>query len=68
MPKQEQITQGEARRIHNEAVDKQARDVGKTAVREELLEDIDYILDEIDAVLVENAEEFVAAYQQKGGQ
>ncbi len=30
--------------------------------------DIDALLDEIDAVLEENAEEFVANYIQKGGQ
>jgi ubiquitin-like protein Pup len=30
--------------------------------------DIDAILDEIDDVLEENAEEFVRAYVQKGGQ
>jgi ubiquitin-like protein Pup len=34
----------------------------------ELAERIDDILDEIDAVLEENAEEFVKNYVQKGGQ
>ena len=34
----------------------------------EMTEDIDAILDEIDGVLEENAEEFVKAYVQKGGQ
>lgn len=33
-----------------------------------LSEDVDDILDEIDEVLEENAEEFVRAYVQKGGQ
>jgi ubiquitin-like protein Pup len=33
-----------------------------------LNEDLDSLLDEIDAVLEENAEEFVSAYIQKGGQ
>ena len=34
----------------------------------ELKEEMDDILDEIDAVLEENAEEFVKSYVQKGGQ
>jgi len=36
--------------------------------REKLSEDTDTILDEIDDVLEENAEDFVRAYVQKGGQ
>jgi len=36
--------------------------------REQLNEDVDTILDEIDDVLEENAEEFVRAYVQKGGE
>jgi prokaryotic ubiquitin-like protein Pup len=35
---------------------------------EQLSEDVDAILDEIDDVLEENAEEFVRSYVQKGGQ
>ena len=35
---------------------------------EKLNEDVDAILDEIDEVLEENAEEFVRSYIQKGGQ
>lgn len=35
---------------------------------EKLSGDVDDILDEIDDVLEENAEEFVRAYVQKGGQ
>ena len=35
---------------------------------EKLTEDVDAILDEIDEVLEENAEEFVRSYVQKGGQ
>jgi prokaryotic ubiquitin-like protein Pup len=34
----------------------------------EMTEDVDSILDEIDEVLEENAEEFVRAYVQKGGE
>jgi ubiquitin-like protein Pup len=36
--------------------------------QEKLSEDVDAILDEIDSVLEENAEEFVKQYVQKGGQ
>ena len=36
--------------------------------RDKLGEDVDTILDEIDDVLEENAEDFVRAYVQKGGQ
>jgi ubiquitin-like protein Pup len=35
---------------------------------EKLQEDSDSLLDEIDSVLEENAEEFVRGYVQKGGQ
>jgi len=35
---------------------------------EKLKEDIDGLLDEIDSVLEDNAEEFVRNYVQKGGQ
>jgi ubiquitin-like protein Pup len=38
------------------------------ATDEDLLEDVDGLLDEIDDVLEENAEEFVKNYVQKGGQ
>jgi ubiquitin-like protein Pup len=39
-----------------------------TERREKLADDVDAILDEIDEVLEENAEEFVRSYVQKGGQ
>jgi ubiquitin-like protein Pup len=35
---------------------------------EKLSDDVDAILDEIDDVLEENAEEFIRGYVQKGGQ
>ena len=35
---------------------------------EKLSDDVDAILDEIDEVLEENAEEFVRSYVQKGGE
>ena len=44
-------------------------DQAETAARgERLKEEMDEILDEIDSVLEENAEEFVKSYVQKGGQ
>jgi len=36
--------------------------------QEKLTEDVDDLLDEIDSVLEENAEEFVRGYIQKGGE
>ncbi len=44
---------------------------GQTDVQErhdKLSDDVDAILDEIDDVLEENAEEFIRGYIQKGGQ
>jgi prokaryotic ubiquitin-like protein Pup len=43
-------------------------DAAGTAHREKLAGDTDDLLDEIDDVLEENAEDFVRAYVQKGGQ
>jgi ubiquitin-like protein Pup len=51
----------EARVTEDEATDVRER-------HEKLSEDVDAILDEIDEVLEENAEEFVRQYVQKGGQ
>ena len=49
---------------------KTATDAGASGQerREKLGEDVDTILDEIDDVLEENAEDFVRAYVQKGGE
>ncbi len=57
-------------RRQNEAdeVEQQAPDSDVQERREKLNEDVDAILDEIDDVLEENAEEFVRSYIQKGGQ
>jgi ubiquitin-like protein Pup len=55
--------------------DEEIDDAGAPAVdpelaerQEKLTEDVDDLLDEIDSVLEENAEEFVRGYVQKGGQ
>ncbi len=69
----EQDTGGQQRgaRRQNEAdetVDEQAPGSDVQERREKLNDDVDAILDEIDDVLEENAEEFVRSYIQKGGQ
>jgi ubiquitin-like protein Pup len=45
-----------------------AGQVTSTSKGEKLKEEMDDILDEIDSVLEENAEEFVKSYVQKGGE
>jgi len=45
-----------------------AGQVSSTGKAAELKEEMDDILDEIDSVLEENAEEFVKSYVQKGGE
>lgn len=66
--KQERKQHGSHER-HEETSEEQARTVGEAAVKsDELDEAVDTILDEIDAVLETNAEEFVNGFVQKGGQ
>ena len=48
--------------------DADAGQVSATSKAAELKEEMDDILDEIDSVLEENAEEFVKSYVQKGGE
>jgi ubiquitin-like protein Pup len=48
--------------------DTDAGQVRSTSKAAELKEEMDEILDEIDSVLEENAEEFVKYYVQKGGE
>jgi ubiquitin-like protein Pup len=48
--------------------DADAVQVASTSKASELKEEMDDILDEIDSVLEENAEEFVKSYVQKGGE
>jgi ubiquitin-like protein Pup len=45
-----------------------AGQVKRSSKAEELKDEMDDILEEIDAVLEENAEEFVKSYVQKGGE
>lgn len=56
------------RRDH-EVEETQAEETSDVKERhEKLSDDVDAILDEIDEVLEENAEEFVRSYVQKGGE
>jgi prokaryotic ubiquitin-like protein Pup len=61
--------QHRATRSREETEEVEASVDTETAERtKEVTEDVDSLLDEIDGVLEENAEEFVRSYVQKGGQ
>ncbi len=63
MPAGEEVKRGKKRLAEPEA------EVAVPPVREKKnSEEIDSLIDEIDEVLEENAEEFVRSYVQKGGQ
>ena len=64
MPEQERKQKPAPKERVEEEVDVAA----PTKQGEELKEELDDLLDEIDAVLEENAEEFVKVYVQKGGE
>jgi len=65
MPEQEQV-----RRPKREADDREVAEAtpGTSEQGEKLKADLDDLLDEIDLVLEDNAEEFVRSYVQKGGE
>lgn len=62
----------ESERISSKRSEREESEVVDTAATSEqqqaITEDVDDILDEIDATLEENAAAFVAAFVQKGGQ
>jgi prokaryotic ubiquitin-like protein Pup len=61
--------QRQAPKRTEETEEAQPQSTGDVKERQEkLADDVDAILDEIDEVLEENAEEFVRSYVQKGGQ
>jgi len=69
----EKDTGGQQRASRRSAETEQAVEDDATSTdvqerREKLDEDVDAILDEIDDVLESNAEDFVRAFVQKGGQ
>ncbi len=65
MPERER-KQKPAPKEREEVVDEEV--TAKSERGEKLKDDIDDLLDEIDSVLEDNAEEFVRSYVQKGGQ
>jgi ubiquitin-like protein Pup len=61
--------QSRPQRQHEDEVEENVESSSDVAERhEKLTEDVDAILDEIDDVLESNAEDFVRAFVQKGGQ
>jgi ubiquitin-like protein Pup len=61
--------QSRPQRPHQDEVEQNVDTTSDVAERhEKLSEDVDAILDEIDDVLETNAEDFVRAFVQKGGQ
>jgi ubiquitin-like protein Pup len=61
--------QNRPQRQHEDEADEVVENSSDVAERhEKLTEDVDAILDEIDDVLESNAEDFVRAFVQKGGQ
>lgn len=60
---------GEQKRAKRKPADEAAAEVETPPKREKKnTEEIDQLIDEIDEVLEENAEEFVRSYIQKGGE
>ena len=65
MPEREQIRRPAPARTEEETIEEVPASSKKG---EELKAELDDLLDEIDEVLEENAEDFVRSYVQKGGQ
>lgn len=63
-----QMTERERRSRSKDASHKDEAQTTETGETSEVAEKIDDLLDEIDTVLEENAEEFVKNYVQKGGE
>ena len=68
-PNRQIFQERQPRKQETVQVDKEVKqELGKTALGEEIKKELDELLDEIDEVLQENAEQFVRDYVQKGGQ
>ncbi len=65
MPEREQIRRPKREEAPEEVIEETA---AGSEQGEKLKADLDELLDEIDLVLEDNAEEFVRGYVQKGGQ
>jgi ubiquitin-like protein Pup len=68
VPQEQEQTKVQKKGGGGDEADADAGQVSSTAKAAELKEEMDDILDEIDSVLEENAEEFVKSYVQKGGE
>ncbi len=64
MPEREQKRKAPSERVEEAVVDTPAHNASGEKIKAEL----DDLLDEIDEVLEQNAEDFVKAYVQKGGE
>jgi prokaryotic ubiquitin-like protein Pup len=64
----EQIERKRNHRRDDDEVVERKSDAESASTGTALVDEIDEILDEIDAVLEKNAEEFVKSYVQKGGE
>ena len=64
----EQIERRRNHRRDDDEIVERKSDAGSAGNGTALVDEIDGILDEIDAVLEKNAEEFVKSYVQKGGE
>ena len=64
----EQIERRRNHRRDDDEIVEWKSDAGSAGNGTALVDEIDEILDEIDAVLEKNAEEFVKSYVQKGGE
>lgn len=68
MPQEQEQKRTQRRGGAGDETEADAGQVQQTSKTEKLKEEMDDILDEIDSVLEENAEEFVKSYVQKGGE
>lgn len=66
MPEREQVRRREGGRVEDAVVEEAGVAGADTAAK--LKNDLDDLLDEIDEVLEDNAEEFIKNYVQKGGE